>query len=380
MSVRAQDLAAERAGRPTRRKQRADARHERNGDRRRDAHPEQVGLVRVARTSLGSVLVGFGRSRLDDDSLARCVPSQRHAAHPERIDERLLQVVGGHVAISDIGTDTIGLDDVEQVAKTLGQGRYLHLLEGDTHEGATLTGLQKEGARTWRTDRARHESVGVIKFKEATRHGRHRIANAPLEWNSSMANRLRPPRLGLRPDRRPQARPMAMPRSSAPPRGARVWLGWLAAGTAILTIAFIAGRAGSDVELVSPTPSPSTAEPVAIVFGSALDEVSGVAVSPTTIFRAGDPFAYSARLPAAAGTNSMLLEVVRLEADGQTTAQAQREVGIDATSRVIAFSVFASDLLAAWGPGNYEMRMYLEPGTDPTALGRFTLAEAPASG
>jgi len=26
------------------------------------------------------------------------------------------------------------------------------------------------------------------------------------------------------------------------------------------------------------------------------------------------------------------------------------------------------------------MRMYLKPGTDPAALGRFTLAEAPASG
>lgn len=172
-----------------------------------------------------------------------------------------------------------------------------------------------------------------------------------------------------------------MPRSSAPPRGARVWLGWLAAGASVLAIAFIAGRAGSDVELVSPTPSPSTAEPVAIVFGAALDEVSGLAVRPTTIFRTGDPLAYSARLSAAAGVDSMLLEVVRLDPSGPpATAQAPRRVGIDATSRVIAFSVFASDLLAAWGPGTYEMRMYLDSGTDPTAVGRFTLAEVPVDG
>lgn len=170
---------------------------------------------------------------------------------------------------------------------------------------------------------------------------------------------------------------MAMPGSSAPARGARIWLGWLAAAAALLIIAFIAGRAGSDVELATPTAVPSASAPVPIVFGAALDEITGVAVRPTGVFRAGDPLAYSARLPAAAGVSKMLLEVVRLEADGFTTAQAPREVGIDATSRVIAFSVFASDLLAAWGPGNYEMRMYLGTGADPTAVGRFTLAEAP---
>jgi hypothetical protein len=147
-----------------------------------------------------------------------------------------------------------------------------------------------------------------------------------------------------------------------------------------LIIAFIAGRAGSDVELPSPTPVPSPDAPVVIVFGAALDEVSGVAVSPTTIFRAGDPLAYSASLPAAAGVSSMLLEVVRMEAGGFTTVQAPRQVDIDATSRVISFSVVASDLLAAWGPGDYEMRMFLGTRSDPSAVGRFTLAEAPASG
>ena len=194
-----------------------------------------------------------------------------------------------------------------------------------------------------------------------------------------MTNRLRPPRIGLRPDRRRQARPMALPRSSAPPPRTRLWLGWLAAGAGVLAIAFIAGRAGSDVDLPSPTPSPSGVVPVTIVFGAALDDLSGEAVSLTSIFGAGDPFAYSARLQAAAGVDSMLLEVVRLEGGGEATAQAPREVGIDPTSRIIAFSVLASDLIAAWGPGDYEMRMYLGPGTDPTAVGRFTLGVAPSS-
>ena len=195
-----------------------------------------------------------------------------------------------------------------------------------------------------------------------------------------MANRLRPPRIGLRPDRRRQARPMALPRSSAPPPRTRLWLGWLAAGAGVLAIAFIAGRAGSEVDLPSPTPSPSDVVPVTIVFGAALDDLSGEAVSLTSIFGAGDPFAYSARLQAAAGVDSMLLEVVRLEGGGEATAQTPREVGIDPTSRIIAFSVLASDLIAAWGPGDYEMRMYLAPGTVPTAVGRFTLGVAPGSG
>src|SRR3972149_420192 len=74
-----------------------------------------------------------------------------------------------------------------------------------------------------------------------------------------MANRLRPPRIGLRPDRRRQARPKAPPRSGV--------------------------------------------VPVTIVFGAALDDLSGEAVSLTSIFGAGDPFAYSARLQAAAGVD-----------------------------------------------------------------------------
>lgn len=190
-----------------------------------------------------------------------------------------------------------------------------------------------------------------------------------------MANRLRLPRLAFRPGRRRQARPMASPRSAGPPPGARAWLGWVAAAGGVVVVAFIAGRAGTEVGLPSATASPASSGPLAIIFGATLDPDSGEALNPTDTFRAGDPFAYSVRLPSAAAIDSMLLEVVRLEAAGEVTAQAPREVGIDATSQVISFSILVSDLLEAWGPGDYEMRMYLGSGTVPTAVGRFTLVE-----
>jgi hypothetical protein len=186
-----------------------------------------------------------------------------------------------------------------------------------------------------------------------------------------MANRF-----GSRSDRHPRSRPVAGLRGSGTPRPLRPWLGWAAAAAAVLLVAFIAGRAGSDVELASPTPTPTVIGPVAVVFGAALDPDTGEVIQPRTRFAPGDPLAYSASLPAAPGVATMLLEVVRLEAAGEATVQAPTETEIDAASRVIAFSVQAGDLLAIWGAGDYELRMYVGPGTAPDAVGRFTLVAA----
>lgn len=179
---------------------------------------------------------------------------------------------------------------------------------------------------------------------------------------------------GSRSDRQARSRPVAGLRGSGSPRPIRPWLGWAAAAAAVLAVAFIAGRAGSDVELASPTPTPSVIGPVAVVFGTGLDPDTGEAIEPQTRFGPGDPLAYSATLPAAPGVSTMLLEVVRLEAAGVATVQAPTETEIDATSRVIAFSVQAGDLLAIWGAGDYELRMYVGPEAAPDAVGRFTLA------
>lgn len=159
---------------------------------------------------------------------------------------------------------------------------------------------------------------------------------------------------------------------------ARIWLGWAAAAAGIAAVAFIVGRAGSDIGLPPPTPSPSVATPLPIAFGTALDPVSGEATQLTDRFRAGDPFAYSVQLAAAPGVDSILVEIVRFEGAAETVAQPPSEQGIVPTSRTIAFRVQTTDLLAAWGPGSYAMRIYLGA-PDPIAAGRFTLVETPGA-
>lgn len=161
---------------------------------------------------------------------------------------------------------------------------------------------------------------------------------------------------------------------------AQTWLGWGAATLGVAVVAFLVGRAGSDAELPRTSPSPSTAGPLPITYGTSLDPVSGEAVETTDRFREGDLFAYSVRMPAAPGVDSIMVEIVRLNADGtETVAQRPSRQGIVANSQVFAFKVQASDLLSAWGPGTYAMRIYLPGAADPMADGRFTLVETPAT-
>lgn len=141
-------------------------------------------------------------------------------------------------------------------------------------------------------------------------------------------------------------------------------------------VAFFVGRAGSEVGVPSPTPSPSAA-PLTVTFGTTLDPVTGEATNATDRFRAGDTVAYSVRLPAAPGIAKILVEIIRLDGETETVAQRPSNQGIVKTSPVIAFTVPASTLLGAWGPGEYVMRMYLPDAQDVFATGRFTLVETP---
>jgi hypothetical protein len=195
-----------------------------------------------------------------------------------------------------------------------------------------------------------------------------------------MGNRMRRSRIGFGGARHLQARPLVAGRGPGPGPGARTWLGWGAAAASVALVAFFVGRGGSEVGVASPTPSP-TAPPLSVAFGTALDPVSGEAVNPTNRFRAGDPIAYSVRLAAALGVDTILVEIVRLEGDGETVVQRPSTQGIVATSRIIAFTfaVPTSDLLTAWGPGDYAMRISLPGASNPFATGRFTLVATPAA-
>lgn len=196
-----------------------------------------------------------------------------------------------------------------------------------------------------------------------------------------MGFRMRGGRIGLRRGRPSQARPMAAERRGGPGPRARTWLGWAAAVLGVGVVVFLIGRAGSEAGLPSPTPSPSAAGPLPITFGTALDPASGEAIDPTERFRAADPIAYSVRLPAAPGVATILVEIARLEGVQETVVQEPSTQGIDASSRVIGFTfaVPTSEVLGAWGPGDYVLRIYLPGAADPIATGRFTLVETPVA-
>lgn len=195
-----------------------------------------------------------------------------------------------------------------------------------------------------------------------------------------MGNRVRRTRFGFGGPRRVQARPLVAGterRRWRPPRSG-AWLGWLATAGAVAVVAFLVGRAGSEVGIASPTPSPS-AVPLTVIFGTELDKVTGEAANPTSRFRAGDTVAYSVRLEAPTIADQIFVEILRLEAGTGTVVQKPSRQGIITGSPLIAFTVPATRLLDAWGPGDYAMRMYLPGALTPFAAGGFTLVETPAA-
>jgi len=193
-------------------------------------------------------------------------------------------------------------------------------------------------------------------------------------------NRIHAARSVFRRGRRSQAMPTAGRRRRGPGPRARTWLGWLAAVAGVAVVAFLVGRAGSEVEIASPTASPSAA-PLSITFGTALDKATGEAIQLTDRFRAGDRIAYSVQLATAPGVDHILVEIVRLDSPNGTVVQPPSRQGIVATSRIIAFT-FArptTTLLDKWGAGTYEMRIALPNAIAPFATGRFTLVETPVA-
>ena len=158
----------------------------------------------------------------------------------------------------------------------------------------------------------------------------------------------------------------------------RAILSWGAAVLLLVAFAFIVGRPAAETGVLSGTPAPSTVPPLAIVFGRALDPATNVAIDNTDSFLAGDPFAYSVTLSAAPGTDTILVEITRVVAGVRTVVQAPSVQEIIPEAPTFAFQVLTDDLLAAWGPGDYEMRIFFAAAEPPFAVGTFTLVQPPA--
>jgi hypothetical protein len=170
-------------------------------------------------------------------------------------------------------------------------------------------------------------------------------------------------------------------------RRQRLIAGWLAAIAVILVIAIVVRFLGGDGDGSPVVPSPSAsdgqASPAAIVFGTSLDTTSGEVPdgARVTRFADGDTFAYS--VPADGELPSTVyVEVERVGGGAAGVVQDAATEGIQpvpAGRPAIAFRVPAANLLEAFGPGEYVMRIHLDPAADPIAEGSFVLVGEPAA-
>ena len=156
-------------------------------------------------------------------------------------------------------------------------------------------------------------------------------------------------------------------------------IGWLVAGALLVALAFVVGGPAAEQGLLGSQSSarPSADGALPIRFGLALDPDTNRAVQRTRSYRPGQTFAYSVTLPQPPVSSSIFVEVERISGRARVVQEASLQT-ITAGRRTFAFTVPTDDLLAAWGAGRFEMRIYLGQVSTPIAVGRFRLNAAPA--
>jgi hypothetical protein len=163
---------------------------------------------------------------------------------------------------------------------------------------------------------------------------------------------------------------------------ARQLAGWLAALVIVLGIAGAVRILGESSDRGAVVPSPTSSSGTAllpIAFGTELTRERVVPVGArTTTFERGMTFAYG--VEGGAPADAIYVEVRRTDGGPSETVQEPVEAQpIPGAPALIGFSVPAANLLDAWGPGAYLMRIYLDPGGEPIAEGAFVLVEAASS-
>lgn len=127
----------------------------------------------------------------------------------------------------------------------------------------------------------------------------------------------------------------------------------------------------------APTPSPTPGLPGTLVFGTTLDANKQV-TDPTETFTPGMTFAHSITSTAPFGAGTIGEGIVRLNEDGSEGEQIvdpatnQLTVSPEGTSAGFVAGD-AANFVRDWGPGLYEMRVYV--GETLIARGQFRLAE-----
>ena len=170
------------------------------------------------------------------------------------------------------------------------------------------------------------------------------------------------------------------------PRERRI-LGWIIALVLILGIAIVVGVLGGngDGDAIAPGGSgaPSAGAALPLTFGTAIDPATGEVASAaeTDQFTSADTFAYSV-VPAGEVPATVYVQVERIGGGANEIVQAATPDGeqdVTPGRPAIAFTVAASELLRVFGPGEYRMRMFVDPADAPIAEGTFTVVGDPAS-
>ncbi len=162
---------------------------------------------------------------------------------------------------------------------------------------------------------------------------------------------------------------------------ARLIAGWVAALLLVLGIAGavrLLGESGEGAVVSSPS-SDAAATILPIVFGTELTAERVIPVEArTTSFAPETTFAYA--VDGGEPAEAVYVEVERTDGGPLETVQEPVEAQqIPGAPALIGFTVPTANLLDAWGPGAYVMRIYLEPDGEPIAEGAFVLLEASTS-
>ncbi|MGQ0609132.1 MAG: hypothetical protein ACT4OQ_11805 [Chloroflexota bacterium] len=128
---------------------------------------------------------------------------------------------------------------------------------------------------------------------------------------------------------------------------------------------------------VAPSPSPSPELPGTVVFGSELNAERQV-VEPVETFTPGMVFAHAITTTEPFGAATIGEQIVRINEDGsvgdELVAAAGNQLGVNPEGTSAGFVAGdAGGFVADWGPGVYEMRIYV--GETLIAQGQFRLAE-----
>ena len=97
--------------------------------------------------------------------------------------------------------------------------------------------------------------------------------------------------------------------------------------------------------------------------------------NPVETFTPPTAFAYSVSLPSGFGADTIENEIAKIAEDGAETIVLPRQgVPVDPAATSFGYVVgTAGDFLGAWGPGEFEWRVYVDGSV--AARGRFRYSE-----